>query len=196
MDANTQNISEATIALIDSLESTTSYFGLANSGGEYKIITEMFLYKYFNDKFGYEAKRDKIYGERLSKADKWDAEYDKFTEEELKEIYSSYKLQEITNKQFEELSQNLMSMLAEVEAIKANFSGILDENTALKLENDKLREHLSQVVQEETGTKMSHGKVNLEAIYDDGFHICPDFYGQRRDNNEACGFCAELLYGD
>ena len=63
---------------------------------------------------------------------------------------------------FEELSQNLMSMLAEVEAIKANFSGILDENTALKLENDKLREHLSQVVQEETGTKMSHGKVNLE----------------------------------
>ena len=51
--------------------------------------------------------------------------------------------------------------------------------------NDKLREHLSQVVQEETGTKMSHGKVNLEAIYDDGFHICPDFYGQRRDNNEA-----------
>ena len=83
MDANTQNISEATIALIDSLKSTTSHFGLANSGGEYKIITEMFLYKYFNDKFGYEAKRDKIYGERLSKADKWDAEYDKFTEEEV-----------------------------------------------------------------------------------------------------------------
>ena len=65
MDANTQNISEATIALIDSLKSTTSHFGLANSGGEYKIITEMFLYKYFNDKFGYEAKQDKIYGERL-----------------------------------------------------------------------------------------------------------------------------------
>ena len=42
-------------------------------------------------------------------------------------------------------------------------------------QNDKLREHLSQVVQEETGTKMSHGKVNLEAIYDDGFHICPEF---------------------
>ena len=51
MDANTQNISEATIALIDSLKSTTSHFGLANSGGEYKIITEMFLYKYFNDKY-------------------------------------------------------------------------------------------------------------------------------------------------
>ena len=96
---------------------------------------------------------------------------------------------------FEELSQNLMSMLAEVEAIKANFSGIFEENTALKLENDKLREHLSQVVQEETGTKMSHGKVNLELfmMMDSTFAqiLC-----QRRDNNEACGFCAELLYGD
>lgn len=88
MNANTQNISEATIALIDSLKSTTSHFGLANSGGEYKIITEMFLYKYFNDKFGYEAKRDKIYGERLSKANKWDAEYDKFTEDEVEDLFS------------------------------------------------------------------------------------------------------------
>ena len=68
------NISEATIALIDSLKSTTGAFGLAGTGSEYKIVTEMFLYKFFNDKFGYEAKRDQIYGEPLSKAEKWDAE--------------------------------------------------------------------------------------------------------------------------
>ena len=42
------NISEATIALIDSLKSTTSAFGLAGTGSEYKIVTEMFLYKFFN----------------------------------------------------------------------------------------------------------------------------------------------------
>ena len=52
------NISEATIALIDSLKSTTGAYGLAGTGSEYKIVTEMFLYKFFNDKFGYEAKRD------------------------------------------------------------------------------------------------------------------------------------------
>ena len=82
------NISEATIALIDSLKSTTGAFGLAGTGSEYKIVTEMFLYKFFNDKFGYEAKRDQIYGERLSKAEKWDAEYDKFTEEEVEDLFS------------------------------------------------------------------------------------------------------------
>ena len=59
------NITEATIALIDSLKSTTGAFGLAGTGSEYKIVTEMFLYKFFNDKFGYEAKRDQVYGPRL-----------------------------------------------------------------------------------------------------------------------------------
>lgn len=82
------NITESTIALIDSLKSTTGAFGLAGTGSEYKIVTEMFLYKFFNDKFGYEAKQDKLYGERLSKAEKWDAEYDTFTEEEVEDLFS------------------------------------------------------------------------------------------------------------
>lgn len=82
------NITESTIALIDSLKSTTGAFGLAGTGSEYKIVTELFLYKFFNDKFGFEAKRDKIYGSRLSKAEKWDAEYDSFTEEEVEDLFS------------------------------------------------------------------------------------------------------------
>ena len=82
------NITESTIALIDSLKSTTGSFGLAGTGSEYKIVTEMFLYKFFNDKFGYEAKRDKMYGERLSKAEKWDAEYDTFTDDEVEDLFS------------------------------------------------------------------------------------------------------------
>ena len=82
------NITEATIALIDSLKSTTGAFGLAGTGSEYKIVTEMFLYKFFNDKFGYEAKRDQIYGPRLTKTEKWDAEYDTFTEDEVEDLFS------------------------------------------------------------------------------------------------------------
>jgi len=82
------NITEATIALIDSLKSTTGAFGLAGTGSEYKIVTEMFLYKFFNDKFGYEAKKDQIYGPRLASAEKWDAEYDTFTDEEVEDLFS------------------------------------------------------------------------------------------------------------
>ena len=82
------NISDATIALIDSLKSTTNAFGLAGTGSEYRIVTEMFLYKFFNDKFGYEAKLDEEYGERLRNAKKWDAEYDTFTDEEVEDLFS------------------------------------------------------------------------------------------------------------
>lgn len=82
------SITESTIALIDSLKSTTGAFGLAGTGSEYKIVTELFLYKFFNDKFGYEAKMDQVYGERLRNAEKWDAEYDKFSEDEVEDLFS------------------------------------------------------------------------------------------------------------
>ena len=83
-----QGLNSKTIALIDSLKSTTGAYGLANNGSEYKIITEIFLYKFFNDKFGYEAKRAPEYGERLKKAEKWDAEYDSFTEDEVEDLFT------------------------------------------------------------------------------------------------------------
>ena len=82
------SVTESTIALIDSLKSTTGAFGLAGTGSEYKIVTELFLYKFFNDKFGYEAKKDQVYGERLRNAEKWDAEYDKFSEDEVEDLFS------------------------------------------------------------------------------------------------------------
>lgn len=84
-----QKIEESTKRLIDSLKRSCGSLGLGNTGDEYRIIVEMFLYKYFNDKFGYEAKKQKgKYGERLRKAEKWDAEYDKFTESEVEDLFS------------------------------------------------------------------------------------------------------------
>lgn len=82
------NITESTITLIDSLKSTTGAFGLAGTGSEYKIVIEMFLYKFFNDKFGFEVKRDRQYGDRLKNAKNWDAEYDKFTDDEVEDLFS------------------------------------------------------------------------------------------------------------
>ena len=40
----------------------------------------------------------------------------------------------------DEFSQNLLVTLAEVEAIKKNLKSVVEENVALRLENDKLRE--------------------------------------------------------
>lgn len=80
-------VDEATKQLIDALKQTCGSFGLGNDGNEYKIIIQVFLYKYFNDKFGYEAKRAPVFGERLSKAEHWDAEYDTFTDDEVLDLF-------------------------------------------------------------------------------------------------------------
>ena len=43
--------------LIDSLKGICASYGLGNDGNEFKIITQVFLYKLMNDKFAYEVKR-------------------------------------------------------------------------------------------------------------------------------------------
>lgn len=58
-----------TKALIDSLKSICASYGLGNDGNEFKIITQVFLYKFLNDKFAYEIKKIEP---KLAKVDKWE----------------------------------------------------------------------------------------------------------------------------
>ncbi len=51
------SIQQQTKDLIDRLKSTTSVNGLGNSGNEYVVIVQIFLYKFLNDKFVYSAKK-------------------------------------------------------------------------------------------------------------------------------------------
>ena len=82
------DIKERTITLIDNLKATCGAYGLGNDGNEYKIITEIFLYKFLNDKFAYEAKKNRAYGRRLTNAEIWDAEYDTFSADEVEDLWS------------------------------------------------------------------------------------------------------------
>ena len=51
------NITIQTKQMIDNLKAVCTNYGLGNASSEYKIITEVFLYKFLNDKFLYEAKK-------------------------------------------------------------------------------------------------------------------------------------------
>jgi type I restriction enzyme M protein len=46
------DFTKQTKELIDELKKVCADFGLGNDGNESKIITQMFLYKFMNDKFG------------------------------------------------------------------------------------------------------------------------------------------------
>jgi type I restriction enzyme M protein len=65
----TQNFEKQTKALIDDLKSVCANYGLGNDGNEFKIITQVFLYKFLNDKFVHEVKKlDK----KIADADNWE----------------------------------------------------------------------------------------------------------------------------
>ena len=78
------SITEKTEALIDELKSTCQSFGMGNDGNEYKIITQVFLYKFLNDKFGFELKKARP---GLFSIGKWDAVYSGLSEDERLDIF-------------------------------------------------------------------------------------------------------------
>ena len=57
MDNEERNIIQRTEHLTDEIKTICSNFGLGGAASEYKIITEVFLYKFINDKFLYEIKQ-------------------------------------------------------------------------------------------------------------------------------------------
>ena len=81
------NIREKTVALIDELKATCQSAGLGNDGNEFKIITQVFLYKFLNDKFGYTLKnKDTRYKAQFQNVKDWEGEYAKLSEEEQKRV--------------------------------------------------------------------------------------------------------------
>jgi type I restriction enzyme M protein len=66
---NSQEFKDKAIALIDDLKAVCANYGLGNDGNEYKIITQVFLYKFLNDKFAFEVKK---VVPSLSKSGSWE----------------------------------------------------------------------------------------------------------------------------
>ncbi len=65
----TLDFERKTKELIDSLKGICASYGLGNDGNEFKIITQVFLYKFLNDKFAYEVKK---LDANIKNADSWE----------------------------------------------------------------------------------------------------------------------------
>ena len=65
----TQDFTQKTRELIDNLKGICAAYGLGNDGNEFKIITQVFLYKFLNDKFTFAAKKIRP---ELAEAENWE----------------------------------------------------------------------------------------------------------------------------
>jgi len=75
----TQDFTAKTKELIDNLKGVCTSYGLGNDGNEFKIITQVFLYKFMNDKFGYEVKEIEP---KLKKSENWEQEIARYTDKQ------------------------------------------------------------------------------------------------------------------
>ena len=82
MDSEERNIIQRTQELTDELKIICSRFGLGGASSEYKIITEVFLYKFINDKFLYEVKQIDTKLKQLEKPSEVEEALDKMTDQE------------------------------------------------------------------------------------------------------------------
>ena len=81
------DLREKTFRLIDDLKLTCQSYGLGNDGNEYKIITQMFLYKFLNDKFGYAIKHACTdLSMIIAHSDNWETAYAGLEPEEREEL--------------------------------------------------------------------------------------------------------------
>ena len=66
--------------LIDELKSVCANYGLGNDGNEFKIITQVFLYKFLHDKFVYELK---LLDKKLQDASDWEEQFASYSKDEF-----------------------------------------------------------------------------------------------------------------
>ena len=77
------DIRQKTEQLIDALKAACQTYGLGNDGNEYKIITQVFLYKFLNDKFGAEIKK---LSPAIARAEKWETAYAALSDDERADL--------------------------------------------------------------------------------------------------------------
>ena len=80
------DIKAKTYQLIDDLKAVCHNYGMGNDGNEYKVITQVFLYKFLNDKFGYEIKK---INKNIAEADKWEAAYSEMPDKKRQDLLDS-----------------------------------------------------------------------------------------------------------
>lgn len=170
--------------LIDSLKSVCANYGLGNDGNEFKIITQVFLYKFINDKFSYEIKKLKPelgstidFSTDLSKLD--EKEYDLLMDllnenvPHLKPDQLIAHLHNIQNrgdfaKTFDDTLRNISIENADIFSIKS-FSGA----------KDKLFDDLSQFISD-ASQRDNFCKALINKLFEFSFEESFEYYFEEK----------------
>lgn len=139
----TVSFEKNTKELIDDLKSVCANYGLGNDGNEFKIITQVFLYKFLNDKFAFEVKQ---IDPQLAKAENWETAIKQYNQADYEMLlmqmtestarlkptqYISYLFEHQNQAKFSELFDSTLLEIAEENS--AIFSVVTDGGEKIML---------------------------------------------------------------
>ncbi|EST89594.1 DNA replication initiation control protein YabA [Vagococcus lutrae] len=104
--------------------------------------------------------------------------------------------------EFGQIELDIKQLLDRLNEMKHSAEKLMEQNVNLEIENRHLRERLLEYEANESKDAsderqgLSKSRLNLEKIYEEGFHVCNVCYGTRRENDEECAFCLDVIYGE
>lgn len=176
------NFIAETKVLIDNLKAVCANYGLGNDGNEFKIITQVFLYKFMNDKFSYEAKkRDK----KLAKAENFQQAIERMSSDNyefllarigpgIPKLYPQEMLSNLYNKQ----NENDFAVLFDntLRSISINNTEIFSVKSASGAK-DKMFDELSQFISD-SSQRDAFCKALINKLFEFSFE---DMFGEKYD---------------
>lgn len=86
-----------------------------------------------------------------------------------------------------------MSLIKELNALTEKLQDALDQVEQMKLVVESLEDQ-NKILRTKLSTEKIRGEgfESLSHLYDEGYHICHDYFAQRRE--EPCLFCLSFLY--
>ncbi|MEY8441726.1 DNA replication initiation control protein YabA [Lactobacillaceae bacterium 24-114] len=97
---------------------------------------------------------------------------------------------------FAQVTKQTHDLVANMEKLQAQITELMEKNAELSIENDHLRSLLKKSGHQQQGNHLSGSRENLKKLYQQGFHVCSEYFGERLSKNESCAFCDRILFLD
>lgn len=93
------------------------------------------------------------------------------------------------------VQENAAALTDSINHLQNAVTALQEENAELAIDNEKLRAMLKQVAPNKKGETLTKSRENLKQLYQQGFHVCNEYFGKRLAKNESCTFCLDAIFG-